>query len=247
MNTNKFPAVVETKHGKVKIYHPGDHICRHLLQFGSYEWYVVQIIDKILNQCQPGIVLDVGANLGIMTLPLAAKHTNFEFHMFEVQPEMCNAIEENVALNFLSNTVLHKEGLGEWEETVEVKMPNYAQSTNIGAFSLNSFVHQHSSIAQGTGDFAFVRVVPLDSLAFNKPIRCIKLDVEGYEMHVLNGAAKTLEENNYPPILYELWAYNAWWRDRAEQIKQHLQKLGYNLYFYDDAGIAIHNSSNIKI
>ena len=247
MNTSSFPAVIDTKHGKVKIYHPGDHICRHLLQFGSYEWYVVQIIDKILSQSQPGVVLDIGANMGIMTLPLAAKYTNFEFHMFEVQPEMCSAIEENTALNSLTNTILHKQGLGDQEETIEIKMPDYLKSTNIGAFSLNSFVHQHSNIAQGTGELAFVHVVPLDSLTFNQPIQCVKLDVEGYEMHVLQGAEKTLKQNNYPPIVYELWGYNAWWRDRAEQIKNYLKNLGYNLYFYDDAAISIHNSSNIKI
>lgn len=245
--TNNFPIIIDTKHGKVKVYHPDDHICRYLLQFGSYEWYVVEIIDKILSQCLPGIVLDVGANIGIMTLPLAAKYTNFNFHMFEIQPEMCNVIDENVALNSLINTVLHKSGLGDREEYLEVKMPDYTKCTNIGAFSLNSFVHQHSDVAQGTGESASVSIVPLDSLTFDQTIQCIKLDVEGYEMHVLLGAEKTLKQNNYPPIIYELWRYNAWWSDKAEQIKNYLRNLGYNLYFYDDAVISIHNSSNIKI
>jgi FkbM family methyltransferase len=242
MNTNNLPLLVKTRHGLMNIHHPDDLISQQLLRTGEYEWYVVDILDYLLSKFNDGVFLDVGANMASVSLPLAVKYKKYQFHAFEVQPHMVSIINENITSNNITNIQVHPYGLSNVIKTISIRLPDYDTATNIGAFSLNSYVQDQSDIAQGYGQMAEVEVKTLDSLGLKGRIRAIKLDVEGLEQHVLDGAINTIAGNDYPPIVYELWSYNRWWDDNAEKLKTYLIDLGYTLHRHDDACIAIHKS-----
>ena len=162
------------------------------------------------------------------------------FFFYKIQPFLISTLQTNLEINQLSNVVIHKHGLGNKPDTIQICQPDYTQAGNVGALSLNPKVQQHSDIAIGHGDEITVDVVTLDSINFDQPIRAIKLDVEGYEQFVIEGALETLKKNNYPPIVYELWGYNAWWNEERARLEQFLNSLGYTVSKVDDTGIAIH-------
>lgn len=60
-------------------------------------------------------------------------------------------------------------------------------------------------------------------------IGLIKIDVEGHELAVINGAVQTLEEHNWPPILAEAWLHDWYAFDRGKLIFR-LQCLGYKVW-----------------
>jgi FkbM family methyltransferase len=217
-----------------------DHIARELITTGQYEWYVVEILQQLLKNHTSGIFLDIGANLGTVTLPIARDFSGIQTHSFEIQPFLISALRTNLDLNKLTNVVIHEHGLGDQVDTITIQLPDYTQAGNVGALSLSPKVRAHSDIAVGHGDSVTVNVVPLDSIKFDQPIRAIKLDVEGYEQLVVAGAIGTLKHNNYPPIVYELWGYNAWWNEERVQFEQFLNSLGYTVTKVDDTGIAVH-------
>lgn len=106
---------------------------------------------------------------------------------------------------------------------------------------MNEFVHENSIESRMTGDKISVNVITLDSMPANSPIRCIKLDVEGYERFVLEGGVETLKQHRFPPIVYELWSYNPWWKQEAEKLDEFLISMGYQLKRVGgDTGIAVH-------
>lgn len=232
--------IVNTKHGKMEISLPNDYISKQLLQHGEYEWYVIDILKQLSGNYTNGTILDIGGNQGTVTLSMAKLFPHYHIHTFEIQPVMLEIITQNLALNNLKNVTVHATGLGNVAKTISVAQPDYNTSENAGAFSLNPMVWSHSDMSVGHGSTIEVELVTLDSLTFDAPIRCIKLDVEGYEQLVLEGAVDTLKEHNYPPIVYELWGYNPWWNDCAEQLRLMLTKLGYQIQRIDDTGIAIH-------
>lgn len=231
---------ITTRHGQMILPYTQDHIARALITSGEYEWYVVAILQQLLKGQTTGIFLDIGTNLGTVTLPMARDFPEMTVHSFEIQPFLIDALQTNLALNNLTNVVIHQQGLGNQPETICIRQPDYTQAGNVGALSLNPKVQEHSDIAVGHGDEISVDVVPLDSIEFDQPIRVIKLDVEGYEQLVIQGALETLKKNNYPPIVYELWSYNAWWNEERAHLEKFLNELGYQVQKIDDTGIAIY-------
>jgi FkbM family methyltransferase len=231
---------VATRHGQMILPYTQDHIARELINRGEYEWYVIEILQQLLKGQSTGIFLDIGTNLGTVTLPMSRDFPGMAIHSFEIQPFLIAALKQNLEINQLTNVVIHEHGLGNKVDSIKIRQPDYTQAGNVGALSLNPKVREHSDIAVGHGDEITVEVVPLDTVEFDQPIRAVKLDVEGYEQLVIEGALQTLKKNNYPPIVYELWSYNAWWNDERAELERFLNNLGYHVTKIDDTGIAIH-------
>lgn len=232
--------VINTRHGIINIHYPNDYICRSLQLTGEYEWYVVDIISKLCADYDTGAVLDIGSNIGIVCLPIARQYPNYKVYAFDAQAHMCELLKENIALNKLDNISVEPYALGDQTGIITLSHPDYAVAENIGAFSLDTYVQGMSNIARGNGEVAVIDVRTLDSIEFAEPIRCIKLDVEGFEERIIRGGLETLKKHNYPPIVYELWSYNPWWKENAASLRSLLESLGYKIAAIDDTAIAIH-------
>jgi FkbM family methyltransferase len=233
--------IVNTKHGRMDVRHPQDYISRNLLEKGEYEWYVVELLAAQLSQEKPGIVLDVGANQGTVTLPIAAQFPEHTVHSFELQPYVCEILKENVWLNELTNVVVHPFGLANSNTDLHVRQYHYDTVSNMGAFSINPLVWQNAPESQGTDtESVKVRVQRLDDMTFDQPIQLIKLDAEGSEYDILQGGIRTLEAHGWPTIVYELWGYQPWWREKAVEIQQFLRSRNYHLTSHSDTIVAVH-------
>lgn len=229
--------IINTRHGKMAIHHEKDYIGRSLLNSGQYEWYVVDIMRQLCDAAVPGTVLDIGANVGTKCLPVAQMFPGHQVHAWELQPHVLEILQENIELNSINNIFVHQCGLGNQPQTLSIKQPIYNETENIGAFSINPLVHQHSDISLGHGQEIQVEVRTLDSYQFDLPIQCIKLDAEGYELYILEGGLQTLKDHNYPPVVYELWSYNPWWKTEAAKISNLLTSLGYQIQRIDDTAV----------
>lgn len=74
----------------------------------------------------------------------------------------------------------------------------------------------------------------------------IKVDVEGMEEKVLRGGINTIKNNNYPPILFELWdiEYCGMTQEKHDSLVNFLTELGYKILWKwgnFQTHLAIHN------
>jgi FkbM family methyltransferase len=134
-------------------------------------------------------------------------------YAFEPQRIVFQTLCANMALNSVVNVHCRPEALGESPRTIMVPPIDYSSENNFGGMTLGGRAGEA------------VAVVTLDSL--NLP-RCdfLKIDVEGMELNVLKGAARTIE--TLRPILYVE-------NDRGElsaPLIEHLLSLDYNLYWH---------------
>lgn len=150
---------------------------------------------------EDGVVLDIGANIGIMTVLMARRVSRGRVHAFEPIPENFRTLRANVEHFGLTNVSLHQLALGDEEGELEMVMPEQQHvrmqglSHVVGAPGSGDPVGQRYHVPQ-------VRLDDLDVLA-DTPIAGIKIDVENFEQYVLRGGRRLLEQW-HPPIYAEL-------------------------------------------
>jgi FkbM family methyltransferase len=201
-------------------------IVSNAVRSGGYEKELQELSSKLLERHTEGIVLDIGANLGSYVVPLARHHAHLQFEIFEPQRIVYYQLCANIFLNRLSNVYAHNVGLSNEQRITSYVLPNYAEETNIGAFSIDFDTRLKDYEVKSEGVTERMIIIPLDSMQYEK-VRLIKIDVEGHELSVLLGAEHTLRENNYPPIIFEAWTWK--FPEKRKALFEHLQGLGYEI------------------
>jgi len=169
-----------------------------------------------------GTVLDIGANIGIMTVHLASEKQRTVI-AFEPMPRNLQALIKIVRHYDLSNVLIKEFALGNEEGSVQMVMPM------VGPVRMQGLSHVlHDSIPENNeGEKITVEVHKLDLIPEVMEadlITGIKMDVENFEYYVLEGGKEMLRKNN--PILYiELWDNEN--RSRCFEL---LKKLGYSVF-----------------
>jgi len=145
--------------------------------------------------------VDIGAHVGTYTWTLAPFFSSTV--SFEPTKSTYNYLCGNVMLKNLSKKVTtHNVALGAEETT----MMFYERSKDGGTNGLN-LDYNNGKWLGNDQDHYEVKVNRLDDYKLMN-VGFIKIDVEGYELAVLKGATTTLQNNGYPPILFESWPAN---------------------------------------
>jgi len=158
--------------------------------------------DFMLSWLKPGDgVIDAGANIGVFTLQAArAVGASGRVHAFEPMKTTFGMLERSVRANdFGGRCVLYNEGLGAAEGDGAFHMSMHL--TNPGS-SYISMETEGQPAGAHTGEHIHIR--PIDSIDYAQRICFIKIDVEGFEPHVIRGATRTLTEHA-PVILTEFF------------------------------------------
>lgn len=145
------------------------------------------------------VCIDIGAHVGVWALQMArkAKHV----HAFECSPKTFNYLCANIALQDLNYSInKYNVALSNKEGVSEYYMRDKLDGGGNGLVKFNQDGDNMDRVE--------VPTITLDSFGF-KNIGFIKIDVEGHEKQVLEGAVNTLKENNYPPFVFESWIPNS--------------------------------------
>lgn len=146
------------------------------------------------------VIFDIGANIGTFTTWMAKAFPNGKIYSFEPQRQVFQMLSGNAAINNLYNVYTYNIGLGKENTKIEFEEPNYFEKNDYGTFSLVENV-----ISQTTNNKIVVQINTLDWFVeyYNVPkIHLLKIDVEGMDLDVLIGAAKTIKKH-FPVIFIE--------------------------------------------
>jgi FkbM family methyltransferase len=176
-----------TRHGPMLALVHDRFVTRSLAEYGEYcpaEW-------KLLEQLvKPGMtVVELGANIGTHTVPMARLCAPGRLWAFEPQPRVFQVLCANLALNDIGNVLAYPDAGGEAEGFAVMPQIDYGVVGNFGGVGVLP------EAARGVR----VRITPLDSLPL-PACHVLKIDVEGSEPAVLRGAARTIAK--FRPLIY---------------------------------------------
>jgi FkbM family methyltransferase len=150
-----------------------------------------------------GLILDVGANLGIFTILLAKRLPEKQIHAFEPNPTTFKAMRTNFVRNRCPHAHAHQVAIAAHDGQVSLFAdPIHRATTHI-------MTEQASSDGTVGNTSAMVRVpcLTLDSFLQThgvKKIALLKVDVEGCENLVFQGARRLLDTGRAKVIYYEV-------------------------------------------
>lgn len=204
-----------------------DIISNEIIATGFFEKYVIDAASDILSTITDGIILDIGANIGSFSLPLAKQYPNLKFYCFEPLIKVYENLQSNILINNFNNIQSFNFALGNENILNFCKIMPY-DCGNIGANSLKFYLNEFRS---GSLNYIteLIEFKTIDSMNFSN-IKFIKIDVEGFEYEVISGAIETIKQCNYPPIMFECWTLN-WYKDERDKILSFLKKIGYNFNY----------------
>ena len=168
------------------------------------------------------VVFDVGANLGNHTLFWAKKLNTDVIYSFEPYIPNFERLLHNVQNNLLDNVYPINKAIGKKEGYTCVKE---FHEDNYGGTTLNEEIQSEGEIEVITID-SFVKEKKIESVDF------IKIDTEGYEVSVLDGAQKTISKY-YPDLWIEVNSQTFQEiMNRLEQLEYIVaDTLGFNILF----------------
>ncbi|NJM51941.1 MAG: FkbM family methyltransferase [Blastocatellia bacterium] len=167
-----------------------------LMQWYLY-WGIQDILrHKLYSQIKPGdVVFDVGTNIGDTLLNFAKIVGNEgKVYGFEPDEKTYGKANKNIALNDFQNILLFKLGISDKTESVKL------YEVDEHNFGMNRILTEESG---KNFNFSIIETISIDAFVVEHGIKrldFIKIDIEGYEMHAVSGARKTLQTQK--PVLF---------------------------------------------
>jgi len=184
--------------------------------YGEYSQVEANLLQSLLSEGDT--VIEVGANIGALTVGLAKKvGRRGKVYAYEPQQQCHALLQSQIALNQLDQIIARPEGCGAARGTMWHAPCDYDKVGNFGAASL---------VNEQAPGFLPVTIGTLDDAHAGEKIRLLKVDVEGMEYAVLSGAQRLIGEQQ--PVIYVE-------NDRAENSKALISlifDIGYRAFWH---------------
>lgn len=198
-----------------------DPIDREIILYQQFEKLEVDFLIKVIQEHQISYFIDVGANCGYYSMQIANEINKITILSFEPNPEaylkFSKTLEKNISLS--NKIILKNYGLS--NKSSKLKMQSlvkfgYPQTGGSSVIEGNQ-LHEH---------FVFLAKFENgdEKIKINNEKIAIKIDVEGYEINVLNGIKKILQNNK---CILQIEIFNK----NYDKVSDFLLKFGYRQFF----------------
>lgn len=167
-------------------------ISRYQIEF-CMGWLEPESVFQVKKLVRPGMtVLDIGAHVGYYSdLFSRLVKTEGSVHAIEASPENFPILKKNLVARRRTNVTAHHAAVSDQNGTIELYI---------------SPGHSNHSVVAGYTDSqksVTVKSIRLDDFFPNQQFDFIKMDVEGYEPHVLSGMRDLIQRANSLNMLIE--------------------------------------------
>lgn len=167
----------------------------NILFYGAYEESDLLVLQSVANEIKPQIFLDIGANVGEYSILMSGFCGRVM--AFEPNTGLHDQFLGNLHANGLENVELQPVALGEVDGRLRLHLGRDSGESSFLPIANNNNP-ENTIVAEVRRGDALLR-----ELGVSTGIGIVKIDVEGFEVHVLKGLADSLTTNR-PFVLLEV-------------------------------------------
>ena len=195
----------------------------------AYGTWEPEVVDAVCRIVHPGMrVIDIGAHGGFYVLLLSKLvEQNGAVIAFEPLPANLRMLNQNVAINALGNVTIEGMAVCDRSGEFDLEAPDVDSSLLAGPMETSEMGKILSVPCVSLDDYCSGHPVPIDF---------IKMDVEGAEGDVLEGA-KHIVSKYHPTMMIELHNVG---RAGEHPVPLYLQRIGYTIEWLSEAGFTAH-------
>ena len=192
-----------------------------------------------------GVILDICANVGRVSLELAAMQSDAEIYSFEPVPETYRMMLRNLERNPELSPRIHPNHLGLMDQEGEITfyVPAASEAASAAPIEDQYYLREANQGQAERGQHVVKEACPVTTLdAFIDKqdfsgIDFIKVDTEGAELKVFRGGAQTIRK--YHPVIY------------TEMLRKHAKRFGYHpndiIYMFSEWGYRCFREENRRL
>lgn len=209
--TRRFKVVTDSRFSSVVVYS------------GLPEWDEMNLLLRVLRPSDGFI--DIGANVGFYTVLASTIVTGGPLLAFEANPRNLDVLRDQVKLNDLSNAEVFAVALG--DKTGELSFVDSGREGGTIACAMDASANLITVPCSRLDDCLGGRILP-DCLV-------IKMDVEGCEGLVLEGATATLQDERVAVWLFEVNEFElSKHGSSADNLFAIFSKHGFSIHYWDE-------------
>lgn len=217
----------KSKNGAKFTVNINDHLGYRFFMEDQFDESTLEIAE-ILGLCESDVLLDIGANVGAISIPVALKF-GIEVIAVEASPLNCSILLKNIAHNkvkfrIYNNCVVSQE-LSRQNDYLKLFTKN-------GNSAANSIYENWNRSKASDSEFEYSKSATLDSLLLDgdiSRIKLIKIDVEGSELEVIKGFSKIF--TIAAPIVFE-YRVDVMMRDLNDDGSRFVEELSKNYQLF---------------
>lgn len=210
-----------------------DLVSLSIIQGWQYQPYMFEFLSKNQITTKDKTIIDIGGNNGSFAIDFAHLVGNGGVvHTFEPQRIIYYQLCTNIFLNGLTNVYCHNEAVGNVDGELMIETPNYFEKNVMVNFGGAEIVNEGGELVKSTR---------LDSYTF-KDVVLIKIDVQGYESFVIEGAINTIQQHR--PYMYVEFEEELLQKQGSteEKLKSQIEALGYVVKQFNE-GVKYYSST----
>ena len=161
----------------------------------GYGWEVIGLLNEVHHAhiydqelgdfIDGGVMVDIGANIGVVTMNYLARYPNAIVQAYEPNPRTYRILEQNIAARSLSGRARL------WNEAVG-RSPGTISLTSEGPSTLfSAYAKPENPIEVVEARSIDLNQVVRRCESYGKPIKVVKIDTEGAEADILEGSANS--------------------------------------------------------
>jgi FkbM family methyltransferase len=182
--------------GPLAAYVEDNTFCNHISNGATVEQdMILDMLEPYIRRCK--MMVDIGGHSGHHTIPYCKLNPGIEVHTFEPQKHMFDLLNINIYNNNENCKNVRTYNMAVGNKHCEINLCNPSKTSG-----LNKDKYEYGGVhisKDSTGELT--KMITLDSLNF-KNCDWIKIDVEGAEPLVIDGAVETIKRCR-PIICFE--------------------------------------------